>query len=49
MNMNALSLNNYNYKVFVRINQEELFKLILINCENYFYTFNKSLSILLLN
>lgn len=40
MNMNALSLNNYYYKIFVRINQANYLKIIITNCEKAFYTFN---------
>lgn len=45
MNMNALSLNNYYYKIFVRINQVNYLKLIITNCEK---TFNNFTSILYL-
>lgn len=48
MNMNALSLNNSYYKIFVRINQVHISKLVMINCENTFYTFNNLMSILYL-
>lgn len=48
MNMNALSLNNYYYKIFVRINQVNYLKLIITNCEKSFYTFNNFMSILYL-
>ena len=48
MNMNALSLNNYYYKIFVRINQVNYLKLIITNCEKAFYTFNNFMSILYL-
>ena len=48
MNMNALSLNNYYYKIFVRINQVNYLKLIITNCEKTFYTFNNFMSILYL-
>lgn len=48
MNMNALSLNNYYYKIFVRINQAHYSKLIITNCEKAFYTFNNFMSILYL-
>lgn len=48
MNMNALSLNNSYYKIFVRINQVHSLKLVMINCENAFYTFNNLMSILCL-
>lgn len=48
MNMNALSLNNYYYKIFVRINQANYLKLIITNCEKAFYTFNNFMSILYL-
>ena len=48
MNMNALSLNNYYYKIFVRINQATYLKLIITNCEKAFYTFNNFMSILYL-
>lgn len=48
MNMNALSLNNYYYKIFVRINQVHYLKLIITNCEKAFYTFNNFMSILYL-
>ncbi len=48
MNMNALSLNNYHYKIFVRINQVNYLKLIITNCEKAFYTFNNFMSILYL-
>lgn len=48
MNMNALSLNNYYYKIFVRINQVNFLKLIITNCEKAFYTFNNFMSILYL-
>ena len=48
MNMNALSLNNYYYKIFVRINQVNYSKLIITNCEKAFYTFNNFMSILYL-
>ena len=46
MNMNALSLNNYYYKIFVRINQVNYLKLVITNCEKPFYTFNNFMSIL---
>ena len=36
MNMNALSLNNYYYKLFVRINQYNKYKFIITNCEYCF-------------
>lgn len=48
MNMNALSLNNYYYKIFVRINRVNYLKLIITNCEKAFYTFNNFMSILYL-
>lgn len=48
MSMNALSLNNYYYKIFVRINQVNYLKLIITNCEKAFYTFNNFMSILYL-
>ena len=48
MNMNALSLNNYYYKIFVRINQVNYLELIITNCEKAFYTFNNFMSILYL-
>lgn len=48
MNMNALSLNNYYYKIFVQINQANYLKLIITNCEKAFYTFNNFMSILYL-
>lgn len=48
MNMNALSLNNYYYKIFIRINQVNYLKLIITNCEKAFYTFNNFMSILYL-
>ena len=48
MNMNALSLNNSYYKIFIRINQVYNSKLVMINCENTFYTFNNLMSILCL-
>lgn len=48
MNMNALSLNNYYYKIFVRINQVHYSKLIITNYKKVFYTFNNFLSILYL-
>ena len=48
MNMNALSLNNYYYKIFVRINQVNYLKLIITNCEKIFYAFNNFMSILYL-
>lgn len=46
MNMNALSLNNYYYIIFVRINQVNYLKLVITNCEKPFYTFNNFMSIL---
>lgn len=48
MNMNALSLNNYYYKIFIRINQVNYLKLVITNCEKAFYTFNNFMSILYL-
>lgn len=48
MNMNALSLNNYYYRIFVRINQANYLKLVITNCEKAFYTFNNFMSILYL-
>lgn len=33
--MNALSLNNYYDRLFIRINQYIFLKLVLINCENH--------------
>lgn len=48
MNMNALSLNNYYYRIFVRINQANCLKLVITNCEKPFYTFNNFMSILCL-
>lgn len=48
MNMNALSLNNYYYKIIVRINQVNYLKLIITNYEKAFYTFNNFMSILYL-
>ncbi len=48
MNMNALSLNNYYYRIFVRINQVNYLKLVITNCEKLFYTFNNFMSILCL-
>ena len=48
MNMNALSLNNYYYKIFVRINQVNYLKLIITKNEKAFYTFNNFMSILYL-
>ena len=46
MNMNALSLNDYYYRIFVRINQVNYLKLVITNCEKPFYTFNNFMSIL---
>lgn len=46
MSMNALSLNNYYYRIFVRINQVNYLKLVITNCEKPFYTFNNFMSIL---
>lgn len=46
MNMNALSLNSYYYRIFVRINQVNYLKLVITNCEKPFYTFNNFMSIL---
>lgn len=46
MNMNALSLNNYYYRISVRINQVNYLKLVITNCEKPFYTFNNFMSIL---
>lgn len=46
MNMNALSLNDYYYRIFVRINQVNYLKLVITNCEKTFYTFNNFMSIL---
>ena len=46
MNMNALSLNGYYYRIFVRINQVNYLKLVITNCEKPFYTFNNFMSIL---
>lgn len=46
MNMNALSLNNYYYRIFVRINQVNYLKLVITNCKKPFYTFNNFMSIL---
>lgn len=46
MNMNALSMNNYYYRIFVRINQLNYLKLIITNCKKAFYTFNNFMSIL---
>ena len=46
MNMNALSLNNYYYRIIVRINQVNYLKLVITNCEKPFYTFNNFMSIL---
>lgn len=48
MNMNALSLNNYYYKIFIRTNQVNYLKLVITNCEKAFYTFNNFMSILYL-
>lgn len=48
MNMNSLSLNNYYYRIFVRINQVYIHKLVITNCEKSFYTFNNHVSILYL-
>lgn len=48
MNMNALSLNNYYYRIFIRINQVDIHKLVITNCEKSFYTFNNPVSILYL-
>lgn len=48
MNMNALSLNNYYYKIFIRINQVNYLKLVITNREKAFYTFNNFMSILYL-
>lgn len=48
MNMNALSLNNYYYRIFIRINQAYYLKLIITNYEKLFYTFNDPVSILYL-
>ena len=48
MNMNALSLNSYYYRIFIRINQVYYLKLIITNCEKLFYTFNDPVSILYL-
>lgn len=48
MNMNALSLNNYYYKIFIRTNQVNYLKLVIANCEKAFYTFNNFMSILYL-
>lgn len=46
MNMNALSSNDYYYRIFVRINQVNYLKLVITNCEKPFYTFNNFMSIL---
>lgn len=46
MSMNALSLNSYYYRIFVRINQVNYLKLVITNCEKPFYTFNNFMSIL---
>lgn len=46
MNMNALSLNNYYYRIFVSINQVNYLKLVITNYEKPFYTFNNFMSIL---
>ena len=46
MNMNALSLNDSYYRIFVRINQVNYLKLVITNCEKPFYTFNNFMSIL---
>ena len=46
MNMNALSLNSYYYRIFVRINRVNYLKLVITNCEKPFYTFNNFMSIL---
>lgn len=46
--MNALSLNNYYYKIFIRTNQVNHLKLVITNCEKAFYTFNNFMSILYL-
>lgn len=46
MNMNALSLNSYYYRIFVRINQVNYLKLVITNCKKPFYTFNNFMSIL---
>lgn len=46
MNMNALSLNDYYYRIFVRINQVNYLELVITNCEKPFYTFNNFMSIL---
>lgn len=46
MNMNALSLNDYYYRIFVSINQVNYLKLVITNCEKPFYTFNNFMSIL---
>lgn len=48
MNMNALSLNNYYYKIFIRTNQVNYLRLVITNCEKAFYTFNNFMSILYL-
>lgn len=48
MNMNALSLNDYYYKIFIRTNQVNYLKLVITNCEKAFYTFNNFMSILYL-
>ena len=46
MNMYALSLTSYYYRIFVRINQVNYLKLVITNCEKPFYTFNNFMSIL---